>query len=70
MTGPVQEVFEGCPEMKDGYFYPNDKPGWGIEVNEKAAKKYPFGNRDRGPREKLNGGWGVVRRSDGTVINQ
>jgi mannonate dehydratase len=70
MTGPVQEVFEGCPEMKDGYFYPNDKPGWGIEVNEKAAKKYPFGNGEKGSRQKLNGGWGVVRRADGAVINQ
>lgn len=66
---PVQEVFEGYPVVKDGYAYPNDKPGWGIEINEKAAAKYPFGN-ESGPRKSLNGGWGVVRRADGTVINQ
>jgi len=65
----VQEVFDGYPVMKDGYAYPNDKPGWGIEINEKAAAKYPFGN-ETGPRKGLNGGWGVVRRADGTVINQ
>lgn len=39
----TREVFDGCPEMKDGYLYANEKPGWGIEINEKAAAKYPFG---------------------------
>ena len=66
----IQEVFEGYPVMKEGYAYPNDKPGWGVEVNEKAAAKYPFGGSERGEHQKLNGGWGVVRRQDGTVINQ
>jgi mannonate dehydratase len=58
----VQEVFEGYPIVKDGYVYPNDKPGWGVEVNEKAAAKYPFGS-ETGARKSLNGGWGVVRRA-------
>jgi mannonate dehydratase len=65
----VNEVFEGYPVVKDGYVYPNDKPGWGVEVNEKAAAKYPFGS-ETGARKALNGGWGVVRRADGSVINQ
>ena len=39
----TREVFDGCPEMKDGYLYANEKPGWGIEINEKATAKYPFG---------------------------
>ena len=26
--------------MKNGYLYPNEAPGWGIEVDEKAAAKY------------------------------
>jgi mannonate dehydratase len=65
----VQEVFDGYPVVKDGYAYPNDKPGWGVEINEKAAAKYPFGS-ESGARKALNGGWGVVRRADGTVINQ
>ena len=63
----TQEVFQGCPVMKDGYLYPNDAPGWGIEVNEKAAAKYPFGGRER---RGLNGGWGEVRKRDGTIIKQ
>jgi mannonate dehydratase len=65
----IQEVFEGYPVVKDGYVYANEKPGWGVEINEKAAAKYPFGS-ERGPLKNLNGGWGVVRRDDGTVINQ
>jgi mannonate dehydratase len=65
----IKEVFDGYPEVKEGYVYANEKPGWGVEVNEKAAAKYPFGT-ERGPHKKLNGGWGVVRRDDGTVINQ
>lgn len=65
----LQEVFQGYPAVKDGYAYVNEKPGWGVEVNEKAAAKYPFGS-ETGPRKALNGGWGVVRREDGSVINQ
>jgi mannonate dehydratase len=66
----VQEIFEGYPVMKDGYAYANEKPGWGVEINEKAAAKYPFGSFEQGEHKALNGGWGVVRRPDGTVINQ
>ncbi len=66
----VQEVFQGCPVVKDGYWYPNDAPGWGIEVNEQAAAKYPFGSNERGERKDLNGGWGEVRKRDGAIIKQ
>jgi mannonate dehydratase len=66
----TREVFDGCPEMKNGYLYANEKPGWGIEVNEAAAKKYPFGHGERDSRGKYNGGWGEVRKRDGTIIKQ
>ena len=66
----VQEVFQGCPVVKNGYWYPNDAPGWGIEVNQQAAAKYPFGNNERGERKDMNGGWGEVRRRDGSIIKQ
>lgn len=66
----IHEVFSGYPEMKDGYAYVNEKPGWGVEIDEKAAAKYPFGWSETGERKKLNGGWGVVRKPDGSVINQ
>ena len=37
----VYEMFPGLPEVRNGYMYPNDKPGLGIEINEKLAAKYP-----------------------------
>jgi len=66
----LQEVFRGCPVMKNGYLYANDAPGWGIEVDEKLAAKYPYGSFESNERKRLNGGWGEVRRRDGTVIKQ
>jgi mannonate dehydratase len=66
IQGVEAEIFTGCATYKDGYLWASDSPGWGIEVNEELAAKYPF--RD-GP-EHLNGGWGVIRREDGTVIKQ
>jgi len=66
----LQEVFHGCPVQKNGYLYPNEAPGWGIEVDEKAAAKYPYGTGERGERQTLNGGWGEVRTPDGTIIKQ
>jgi mannonate dehydratase len=66
----LQEVFRGCPVMKNGYLYANESPGWGIEVDEKLAAKYPYGTGENDERKRLNGGWGEVRRRDGTVIKQ
>ena len=62
----TQEIFRGCPEMKDGYFWVNEKPGWGIEIDEKLAAKSPFTEG----ANHLNGGWGEIRKRDGTVIKQ
>ena len=58
----TQDVFPGCPELKDGYLWSNDLPGLGIDVDEELAAKFPF------PEHPLNGGWAPVRRADGTVI--
>jgi mannonate dehydratase len=66
----TREVFSGYPEMRNGYLYANEAPGWGIEIDERAAAKYPFGSGEQGERQELNGGWGVIRRRDGTVIKQ
>lgn len=37
----VYEMFPGTPEVRNGYMYPNDKPGLGIELDEELAAKYP-----------------------------
>lgn len=66
----TREIFQGVPEMRNGYLYASESPGWGIEVDEKAAAKYPFGTGERGRSQRLNGGWGEVRNVDGTIIKQ
>jgi mannonate dehydratase len=58
----AQEVFLGCPEIRDGHMWPSDKPGLGVDIDEKLAAKYPF------PEHPLNGAWPAVRRLDGSVI--
>jgi len=60
----TREVFVGCPEVKDGYMLAQEKPGLGIEVDEKVAAKFPF---PAGP-PNFDYSWGTTRRLDGTVI--
>jgi mannonate dehydratase len=35
------EMFPGLPQVRNGYLYPNDLPGLGIDIDEKLAAKYP-----------------------------
>jgi len=58
----TKEVFPGCPEIRDGMIWANEAPGLGIDIDEKAAAKYPF------PTAQLNGAWPAIRTADGTVI--
>ena len=37
----VYDMFPGLPEVRDGYMYPNDKPGLGIDIDEELAAQYP-----------------------------
>ena len=37
----VYDMFPGLPVVRNGYMYPNDKPGLGIDFDEKLAAKYP-----------------------------
>ncbi|HVW36691.1 MAG TPA: enolase C-terminal domain-like protein, partial [Pirellulales bacterium] len=61
-TQAEQDVFPGCPELKDGYYWINDRPGLGIDLDEKLAAKYPI--RDD-PSFDMD--WGELRREDGTI---
>jgi len=58
----TREVFPGCPEVHDGCLWPNDQPGWGVDIDEALAARYPF------PEDPYNGAWPEIRRWDGTVI--
>ncbi|WP_257657421.1 enolase C-terminal domain-like protein [Parapedobacter lycopersici] len=54
----VHEVLPGTPVIENGYFQLSDKPGLGVDINEKEAAKYPIGTRSR---------W-TIRKGDGTII--
>ncbi|MDT7814954.1 MAG: mannonate dehydratase [Acidobacteriaceae bacterium] len=53
----TREVFPGTPEIRKGYIYSNDKPGFGIDIDEKAAARYPYTKdfEDRGNDRMLDG---------------
>jgi mannonate dehydratase len=60
----TQDVFVGCPEVKNGYMLASEKPGLGIDFDEKLAAKFPI---PAGP-PNFDYSWGTTRRRDGTVI--
>jgi mannonate dehydratase len=37
----VYEMFRGTPEVRNGYMVPNDRPGLGVDVDERLAARYP-----------------------------
>lgn len=56
----VYEMFPGCPEVRNGYMYANDNPGFGIDIDEKLAAKYPC--RDQVEQ------WTQTRLPDGSPV--
>ena len=58
----TQEVFPGCPEIRDGAYWLNDQPGLGIDVDEQAAARYPYTG------DPFAYSWGATRRRDGTIV--
>lgn len=54
------EMFPGLPEIRNGYLYPNDQPGLGIDINEELAAKYPCGD--------IVEDWTQTRLPDGTPV--
>ncbi len=55
-----KEIFKGTAEVKDGYLWASNLPGWGIEVDEQLAMKYPI----------VPGGGQETRLVDGTVVKR
>jgi mannonate dehydratase len=62
-TQAEQDVFPGCPVLKNGYYYANDRPGFGIDLDEKLAAKFPITDE---PSFDMR--WGNLRRRDGTSV--
>jgi mannonate dehydratase len=59
-TDHLREVFPGTPEIQGGYLYANNRPGLGVDIDEKAAVKYPY--------QGVGGSRGNDRRMDGTIV--
>ncbi|MDH7569937.1 MAG: enolase C-terminal domain-like protein [Armatimonadota bacterium] len=56
----VYEIFPGLPEVRNGYLYPNDRPGFGIDVDEEKAARYPC--------KRFVETWTQTRLPDGTAV--
>ena len=56
----TREVFSGCPTYENGYMFVHEAPGFGVDINEEEAKKYPYPDHP--------GYWEPVRRRDGTAV--
>ncbi|MGW3954848.1 enolase C-terminal domain-like protein [Streptomyces sp. NPDC004752] len=55
----THEIFAGTPVVRDGHLTPSEDPGWGVDLDEKAAAQYP-------PTRFLHEAWAArVRRPDG-----
>ena len=52
------EIFPGAPRVHEGYLYPNDRPGLGVDVDEALAAKHPCRDGDDG--------WTEARLPDGS----
>ncbi len=61
-TQAERDMFPGCPEIADGMFTLNDRPGLGVDVDEQLAAKFPI--KDDPPFDLQ---WGELRRRDGSV---
>jgi mannonate dehydratase len=61
-TQAEHDVFPGCPLLKDGYYHASDKPGLGIDLDEKLAAKFPVTDE---PSFDMR--WGNLRLRDGTI---
>ncbi len=58
----LKEVFPGTPELRNGYMWPNGRPGIGVDIDEELAARFP--PKDLG---RLDERW-CPRRPDGTVV--
>jgi mannonate dehydratase len=60
-TQAEQDVFPGCPQLRNGYYWANDQPGLGIDLDEELAARFPI---EDDPPFDLR--WGNLRRRDGS----
>jgi mannonate dehydratase len=58
----VREMFPGTPRVERGYAWVSEEPGWGIDLDERLAARYP-------PVSGVFERWATrVRRPDGSLL--
>jgi mannonate dehydratase len=57
----VREIFPGSPEVRNGFLFVNEAPGHGVDLNERAARRYPCPMQD--------GNFGPKRFPDGSIVS-
>ena len=58
----MTEMFPGMPQRRDGYLYLSDRPGIGVDFDEKLAAKYPC------KPGAVSWDWMLARLPDGTSV--
>ena len=58
----MTEMFPGMPQRRDGYLYLSDRPGIGVDFDEKLAAKYPC------KPGAVAWDWMLARLPDGTSV--
>jgi mannonate dehydratase len=56
----IYDVFPGCPEVRGGFMYCNDRPGLGVEVDEELAARFAA-------KSDIET-WTQTRLPDGTLV--
>lgn len=60
LSDAEREVFPGCPEVRGGFAYVSDRPGFGIDLDEAAAARFPC--------KSFVDTWTQSRLPDGTLV--
>lgn len=57
----LREIFPGTPVVKEGYLFLNEAPGFGVDLDEKAAARHPASLED--------GNFGPKRFTNGSIVS-
>ena len=52
---PRRDITDQVIKLKDGWYYPSEKPGLGVNFNEESVKKHPFIQANSPPEIKDDG---------------
>jgi mannonate dehydratase len=60
LNAATRDVFPGSPTFQNGYMFVNEAPGFGVDLDERQAARFPI--------SESAGNWLPVRRADGSAV--